>query len=47
MHSGACGEGFTMGQPTAMAGATLCSTRFSGKLEWAKIAAMTPIGKRL
>ncbi len=33
-ESGVCGAGFsTMEQPAAMAGATLCATRFSGKLK--------------
>ena len=31
--NGVCGAGFTItGQPAAMAGATLCATRFNGKL---------------
>ncbi|MCD6672375.1 MAG: hypothetical protein LT106_05920 [Burkholderiaceae bacterium] len=42
--SGVCGAGFrTTALPTASAGATLCKTRFSGKLNGA-IASTRPIG---
>ena len=44
--SGVCDAGFsTIGQPAAIAGATLWATRFSGKLN-GLIAPTTPIGTR-
>src|SRR5262249_2903335 len=43
---GVCEAGLsTTGQPAAIAGASLCATRFSGKLN-GEIAAIGPIGKR-
>ncbi len=43
---GVCDAGFrTTGQPAAIAGATLCATRLSGKLN-GLIAPTTPIGRR-
>ncbi len=44
--NGVCGAGFTItGQPAAMAGATLCATRFNGKLNGV-IARTGPTAKR-
>ena len=45
-ESGVCDAGFsTTGQPAAIAGASLCATRLSGKLN-GLIAPTTPIGTR-
>jgi len=44
--NGVCGAGFKItGQPAAMAGATLCATRFNGKLNGV-IARTGPTPKR-
>src|SRR5262245_23664386 len=44
--TGVCDAGFsTTGQPAAIAGASLCTTRLSGKLN-GEIAASTPMGTR-
>jgi hypothetical protein len=46
-ESGVAGAGFTMiGAPTAIAGATLCATRFNGKLNGV-IASTGPYGTRV